>query len=295
MAKRVIGVLGATSLVGDCLLASESSGSLAADVQYIAFSRRSVTQHRGGSRSVVWRRLWENVPHTEPPSIENWICLAPVWVLTDYYSLLQSYGARRVVALSSTSRFSKTASSDVAEQGIAAALVSGERQLIDWAEAEGIAWIILRPTLIYGFGRDKNISTIASFIRRFRFFPLLGPAKGLRQPIHARDVAAACFQALSHAEVVNRAYNISGAETLTYGEMVGRVFDTMGKKPRFFQIPHVIFQLVVTLSWLVPRFRKLSIGMAERMNQDLIFDHGDAVRDFDFNPGPFRLDTGDVS
>jgi len=295
MARRVIGVLGATSLVGGCLLASGSTASLDADVEYVAFSRRSVDPDPSASHRVSWRCLRENELQKDVRLIEYWICLAPVWVLPDYYSLLESWGARRVVVLSSTSRFTKADSPDPTEQGVAAALLSGERQLIGWAEERGIAWIILRPTLIYGAGRDKNISSIAGFIRRFGFFPLLGAAKGLRQPIHASDVATACFQALSHSEVVNQAYNISGGETLTYDDMVRRVFDAMGKKSRFLHIPRVVFRLVVALFHLVPRFRDVSIGMAERMNQDLIFDHSDAVRDFCFNPGPFHLHSSDVS
>ena len=295
MVKRVIGILGATSLVGDSLLGAESKEILSTDVQFVAFSRRPVGRESVDKQRVIWRCLNDRALKMEPLSIECWICLAPVWVLPDYYPLLESYGARRVVVLSSTSRFTKTASADPAEQGIAASLISGERQLIDWAEAQGVAWIILRPTLIYGFGRDNNISSIASFINRFRFFPLLGAAKGLRQPIHARDVANACFQALMHGELVNRSYNISGAETLTYSEMVRRVFDAIGKKPRFLHIPRMVFRLVITMSKLVPRFGDISIGMAERMNQDLIFDHSDAVRDFSFRPGPFHLQSGDVS
>jgi uncharacterized protein YbjT (DUF2867 family) len=100
---------------------------------------------------------------------------------------------------------------------------------------------------------------------------------------------------LSRSDVVNQAYNISGAETLTYDEMVRRVFDAMGKKSRFLHIPRAAFHLGVALSQLVPRFRDVSIGMAERMNQDLVFDHSDAVRDFCFNSRPFHLHRGDVS
>jgi uncharacterized protein YbjT (DUF2867 family) len=100
---------------------------------------------------------------------------------------------------------------------------------------------------------------------------------------------------LSRSDVVNQAYNISGAETLTYDEMVRRVFEAMGKKSRFLHIPRAAFRLVVALSHFVPRSRGVSIGMAERMNQDLIFDHSDAVRDFSFKPGPFHLHRGDVS
>jgi len=56
----------------------------------------------------------------------------------------------------------------------------------------------------------------------------------------------------------------------------------------------LVFRLTLALLHLLPRFRSVSIGMAERMNQDLIFDHSDAIRDFDFKPGPFHLRRGDV-
>lgn len=87
-----------------------------------------------------------------------------------------------------------------------------------------MGWVILRPTLIYGRGRDRNITVIARFIRRFGFFPVLGRATGLRQPVHAEDVALACHRALEAPAATNRAYNISGGETVTYREMVRRVF-----------------------------------------------------------------------
>jgi hypothetical protein len=46
----------------------------------------------------------------------------------------------------------------------------GEENLKAWAESKGVEWVILLPTLIYGHGRDKNISEIIQFIRRFSDF-----------------------------------------------------------------------------------------------------------------------------
>ena len=294
MAKRVIGVLGASSLVGDCLLSTESVACLNTDVEYIAFSRQSKDTDPTAGRRVSWCCLGEQCLEKGVQSIEYWICLLPIWVLPDYFPLLERSKGRRVVVLSSTSRFTKTDSSDPSEQRVAARLAAGEQQLMDWAGKNGVAWVILRPTLIYGLGRDKNISSIAALIRRCGFFPLLGKAQGLRQPIHAGYVATACLQALSHSGVVNQAYNISGSETLTYKEMVRRVFAAMGREPRFLRVPSVVFRLTLALLHLLPRFRGVTVGMAERMNQDLIFDHSDARRDFDFKPGPFHLRRGDV-
>jgi hypothetical protein len=63
----------------------------------------------------------------------------------------------------------------------------------------GIAWTIFRPTLIYGCASDKNVTTIANFVRRFGFFPAVGRATGKRQPVHADDLAQACVTAIDCA------------------------------------------------------------------------------------------------
>src|SRR3546814_18582512 len=86
--------------------------------------------------------------------------------------------------------------------------------------------------MIYGQGREKNSSVMARFIRRFAFFPLFGSAQGLRQPIHAEDVAAACVVALQAPGAANRAYNLSGGETLAYRALVARVFAALGRPAR---------------------------------------------------------------
>ncbi|MDH5347119.1 MAG: NAD-dependent epimerase/dehydratase family protein, partial [Nitrospira sp.] len=122
--------------------------------------------------------------------------------------MIKGCGARRVVALSSTSLFVKNDSSDQSEKHIACCLAEGEHALRAWAEAHGVEWVILRPTLIYGRGRDKNLTEIIRFVRRWGFFPLLGKAVGLRQPVHAEDVAAACVSALTLSAVANRTYTL---------------------------------------------------------------------------------------
>jgi len=223
-----------------------------------------------------------------------WICVAPIWVLPDYFGLLETLGARRVVVLSSTSRFTKGDSSDPEEQAIARRLTDAEVRVQEWAENCGVEWVILRPTLIYGLGRDKNIAEIARFIRRFGFLPLFGGAKGLRQPIHGADVADACLTALQVPCAANRAYNISGGETLTYRDMVARVFAALGRRPHWLNIPLWAFRLALIMLRRLPRYRQWSTAMAERMNRDLVFDHAEAARDLCFKPRAFVLTEGDL-
>ena len=290
-----VGVLGATSMVGACLLPLLTQ----TDFQVTAYSRRMMVDQAGNG--VAWRQLpTSGLPSHlfslagEDMKIPLWICVAPIWVLPDYFTLLEAHGARRVVALSSTSRFTKNESSDLEEQTMACCLAEAEARVQSWAENIGVEWVILRPTLIYGLGRDKNIAEIARFIRRFGFFPLFGRAGGLRQPIHSQDVATACITAITLPAVVNRAYNISGGETLAYRDMVIRVFVAIDLTPRLLSLPLLVFRVAITLLRCLPRYRHWSVAMAERMNRDLVFEDSEAVRDLAFKARSFELSPGDV-
>lgn len=288
--NKQAGILGATSLVGEQLLQQMTQQGW----QMTAFFRH----HRGDLHpQITWRQL--NRQDSEKKTIaENdipfWLCVVPIWVLPAYFQLLLSYGARRIVVLSSTSRFTKHTSCDMNEQKMACQIISGEEHVQSWANAHHIDWIILRPTLIYGYGRDKNIAEIARFIQRFKFFPVFGVAQGLRQPIHAADVAAACVSALNSSAVTNHGYNLTGGETITYREMVTRLFKALGHAPRIVTIPLWLFRIVLWGLRCLPRYRHWTVAMAERMNQDLIFDDCDTKRDLHIFPRPFSVTADDL-
>ena len=249
MLDHQVGVLGASSLVGTYLLPQ----LVTAGWQVQAFSRQAERMGTAKTEGITWHRppVGGNSDNTTP-ACSYWISLAPIWMLPQYFSWIASCGARRVVAVSSTSRWIKTASSDPAERLLAERLAGGERDLTDWASQSKIEWIILRPTLIYGDGRDHNISSMARFIQRFGFFPLLGEGHGLRQPIHAREVAMACRLALEARHLADQAYEISGGETLTYRDMACRVFEALGRRPRLVRVPLWCFRLAVAAARLLP-------------------------------------------
>ncbi|EMS80516.1 NAD-dependent epimerase/dehydratase family protein [Desulfotignum phosphitoxidans] len=273
MHKPHIGVLGASGLVGSFLIPLLAG----TDQRITVFSRRRI---HWDIDLISWQPL--SAPARE--TITHWISLFPIWVLPEYGDWLTDCGAKRLVALSSTSCLVKDRSKDPYEREVARKLADGESFLRTWGAARGVDWIILRPTLIYGDGNDKNISEIAAIVNRLGFFPLLGKARGKRQPVHAQDVAAACAAALDATHVVNRAYNLTGGETLTYREMVVRVFDNLGRKPMLPSFPEWIFALALSGLRVIPRYRHWTMAMVQRMNRDLVFDSSEAVHDFGYAP-----------
>jgi len=292
----VIGVLGATSHVGLALLSLLETQRL----KVFAFSRqvdqpdfKPITDAHL-TTSCAWKPAESIDSLCQLQRIPYWISLAPIRVLPDYFSAIEQSGAQRIVVLSSTSRFTKHYSSDPADQALAQSFIDLEATVQSWAESKGIECVILRPTLIYGLGKDKNICEIIRLIRRFGFFPLFGESRGLRQPVHCQDVAQACIAALQSAGAANRSYNLSGAERLSYRTMVERIFAALQRKPRFFHVPMPLFQVAVTLLRLFPRYRNWSFSMVERMNQDMVFEHLEAARDLQFTPRAFELTPEDL-
>src|SRR3569832_1866975 len=88
------------------------------------------------------------------------------------------------------------------------------------------------------------------------FFFFVGRASGLRQPVHAEDVAAACLAAMNAEKVLCGAYNLSGGEILRYRDMVMKIFAAMGRRPLLFSIPLWMFRVAVKCLRGGPRGRR---------------------------------------
>ncbi|MBI2311641.1 MAG: NAD-dependent epimerase/dehydratase family protein [Betaproteobacteria bacterium] len=281
-------VTGATSQIGHFLIPRLRD----AGYRVHAVSRRPPAAVCAAGDGVAWHQI--DIAH-DAKSMEQLvgaqvlIHLAPLGTLPPMMDTLVRMGVRRIVAFGSTSRYSKLASADPKEQTFVRELIHGEELLATKCPENGIAWTVFRPTLIYGCGMDKNVTTIANFIRRFHFFPIVGEGTGLRRPVHADDLAAACLAALDCPATRNRAYNLSGGETLTYRQMVEAIFAGLGKKPRIIRIPLAAYALLVKAASVLPGYRHLNPEMVARINLDLDFDHLAATRDFGFAPRKFEF------
>lgn len=276
-------VTGATSQIGQCLLVRLAARGFA--VTSASRSPISAADGPGAWRVLdLSRELPEEVPDGESVLIH----LAPLPLLPAHLDAMGRKGIERLIAFGSTSRYSKSESGSAAERVMAARLAESEDALARSCDGAGVAWTLFRPTMIYGLGLDQNVSVIASFIVRFRFFPLVHDGRGLRQPVHADDLAKACVEALDNPRTYRQAYDLAGGEVLSYRQMVERVFGALGITPRFLRLsPQVLRGMLRVAAWL-PRWRHLTPQMVDRMNQDLCFDSSAAVRDFGYSPRGFQ-------
>lgn len=190
----------------------------------------------------------------------------------------------RVVALSSTSVHVKARSADPAERALAARLKAAEERLAGWCTARGIGWTVLRPTLIYDDGDAGALAVYVRIARRLGFVPLPRDAVGLRQPVHADDVAQAMLACLPRAATLGAAYDLPGGETLGYRRLVARTLLNAGASTRIVGMPRDLLAAGLALAQVFGAMRGFGPQMLARMAEDLCFDAGPARRDFGWAP-----------
>lgn len=252
-----------------------------------ALSRQDLTNDNvDHNADVKWQRV-DLQSHPDFPEADVLFHCAPIWLLPDNLQKLHSMGIERVVAFSSTSAQTKFSSRSKKERNLARRLRESELTVIDKCEKLQIGATIFRPTMIYGYGRDKNISVIASFIRRYKIFFIAGQGSGLRQPVHVDDLVAGSLNALAQKDAIGKQYDLAGGETLSYKDMVARIFAGVGMPPRIVRLPVVLYRVLLSGIGLVRRRSSYTGGMATRMNEDLVFDYSAAVRDIGYQPRAF--------
>jgi nucleoside-diphosphate-sugar epimerase len=208
------------------------------------------------------------------------ISFGPLWGLAGWLARAELRDAPRVIATSSMSAESKRDSLVPAEREISRQLRESEVQLAAACEHHGSAWTVLRPTLVYGAGRDKSLTPLARRAMRLRVFPL-PCGRGLRQPVHAEDIAQAALAALECPASAGRVLQIGGGERLSATEMFARVRRSLPVATMPLPLPAWLLR---TGKLALPRLR----GALDRLDSDLVADNGELQRLLGVHPRSFR-------
>lgn len=189
--------------------------------------------------------------------------------------LVKASGVKRVYFITTTGIFSKYHHcSDIYKVG---------EGLI--AES-GLEYTILRPSMIYGSDRDRNMSRLIRFLSRTPVFPLFGGGASKMQPVHYEDLATGIVSAILHPGSVNKAYNLAGPEPLTYRELVTAILDQLKRKALLVPVPTGPAYLAVQAMQWIPRF-PINGEQVQRLREDKAFDISAAVNDLGYRPRSF--------
>jgi len=191
-------------------------------------------------------------------------------------------GVKRAVFISTTAIFTQLNASSKKVR-VAAELA---------IETSGLKYTILRPTMIYGSPRDRNMWWLIRFMRYSPIVPIFGDGKYLQQPIYVDDVAQALVSCLANEVTIGKSYNIAGRYPLTYNDVIDTI--ARGVNKRVWKI-HVPSKPVISLLGLFERLRipfPIKAEQVLRLNENKDFSYADAQRDFGFSPLSFEEGIG---
>jgi nucleoside-diphosphate-sugar epimerase len=182
---------------------------------------------------------------------------------------LQAAGVQRGLFVSTTALFTSLPAASRAPRLEAETAV----------RASTLDWTIVRPTMIYGTSRDRNISRLLRFLARWPLFPVCGNAWW--QPIYVEDLADAVIAALETPTTVGRAYNLAGAYPIRFADLVRTAARSVFRRVILVRVPVVAAVLAARVT------RVVSAEQVRRLAEDKAFEYSAATRDFGFQPRSF--------
>ena len=187
-------------------------------------------------------------------------------------------GVRRALFVSSTSIFTRP------DTPTKSCLLEAERYI----RSSGLNYTIIRPTMVYGTGRDGNISRLIRYLARWPVLFVPGPGTCLLQPIFVEDVAVAIADAYRASVTIGKSYNIAGREPLTFNALVDTVLSILRRKIIRIHLP--VSPLVRAFQWAESKRAPFFVraDQIERLNEDKAFAYDEAVNDFRFSSVSFE-------
>ena len=148
---------------------------------------------------------------------------------------------------------------------------------------------VLRPTMIYGSMKDRNVAIFIRMVDKLRLFPVVNQANYHLQPVHEKDLGDAYYQVLTNREATKgKNYILSGKYPILLIDMFKIIERLLGKKNYYISVPFSIAYFGVLILYLV------TIGIVDyrekvqRLTEHRAFSHEEANQDFGYSPMSFE-------
>jgi uncharacterized protein YbjT (DUF2867 family) len=150
------------------------------------------------------------------------------------------------------------------------------KALVEQALAEsGVPYAIVRPTFLFGGGRDILANNIAWILRRMPVFVVPGDGRYLVQPIHGDDLARICLKAAhGRGDVIMDA---AGPDTMSFVELVRAIRNAVGRRTPILHAPPAAMAALARGLGLIVRDVVLTADEIRGLTAGLLASHQPAL------------------
>ncbi len=151
-----------------------------------------------------------------------------------------------------------------------------------------LAFTILRPSMIYGTPRDRNMVRLLRWIQRWPWVP--APLGGItpQQPVQVDDLVQAIMASLARPIAARREYDVGGPEPIALSEVIHTAADALGRRVGIVPVPLAPAHAAATFARRIRMPFPVSPEQVLRLTESKAVDIGPARRELGFAPRSFR-------
>ncbi len=139
----------------------------------------------------------------------------------------------------------------------------------------GVSYSIVRPTWIFGGGRDILVNNIAWILRHMPIFVVPGDGRYPVQPVHVDDLAHICVRAARGGSGV--VVDAAGPDSMPFEELVRAVRDALGRSTPVLHASPIAMTVLARALGLVVRDVVLTDDEIRGLTAGLLVSHQPAL------------------
>ncbi|MBL4619698.1 MAG: NmrA family NAD(P)-binding protein [Marinicaulis sp.] len=113
--------------------------------------------------------------------------------------------------------------------------------------------VILRPTMIYGYAGDGNLSRLMKLMRKFPIIPMPGSGQALQQPVFYKDLAQIAIRSVLCRDLNPGIYAVAGPEAISQRRLYAEIAKAAGGGRKVMSVP------IKALTFAILMLEKLGI------------------------------------
>lgn len=160
--------------------------------------------------------------------------------------------------------------------------LAGERFV--QAAAPGMAYTIVRPTLVYEQGGGQELMMFLDYLRRFPVVPFIGDGRAIKRPVWSEDVVDGLAALAGNRCAWGKTYNFSGAEPISMRELARLLLLHLDRPRPLLPVPVPLCRAVAAALRLVKSRSALTSSAIAGIVNDADLDPSEAMRDLGYRP-----------
>jgi NADH dehydrogenase len=162
--------------------------------------------------------------------------------------------------------------------------------LLRQGPAEPPAWTILRPSLIYGPGRQGLAAKTLALARRLPVVPMIGSGRERLRPVYVADVAQGALRCLELNVTKGKTYILGGADEITLDDFLRRLLASAGLNRPVLHLPPPLCMLLARVLAKVLKDPPITVDNVLGVREMQPTDHAPAIQEWGWSP--IGLDEG---